>query len=340
MRRLGDRLGVLCGVVAGALAVAPAARAEGVSDATAAEAVSQAAAELLAQGFTSSACLKYREAASIEPSASRFLALGTCWERAGRTASAWEAYRRSGELAALGEPERELAARQGETRLAPLLTRLQINAPANAYATEVTIDLDGAHLAPALYGVAVPVDPGTHYVTAVAPGRQRWSLQVTLPATAATTELSVPALAPVAVTAAPTPPRPTPAADAPSGPDRNAARPGQTQRTVGLVLGGSGIATMGAGVAFAIAASKQQSRVDQLCTDEGTCPAAARADLDGARRDATIANVALGAGALTLATGIVVYLLAPSDRPKRSASVSVLPSFDTQAAGVLARGVF
>src|SRR5690349_7929874 len=140
-------------IFAVAFTVAPAGRAEPVSDATAAESLSEAATELLSQGFTTDACHKFRAAASLEPSASRFLAVGTCWERAGRTASAWQAYRRAGELATLGEPERELAARQGETRLAPLLTRLQLNAPANATETDLSIDLDGAHFARALYGV-------------------------------------------------------------------------------------------------------------------------------------------------------------------------------------------
>jgi serine/threonine-protein kinase len=321
----------------------PVARATGVSDATAAEALSVAAADLLAQGETVNACFKYRESVALDASPVRYLALATCWERAGRTASAWEAYRRAGELAALGQSEYGPTAHEGEARLSSQLTRLEVDTPADAAATELVVDLDGAHLAPALYGVPVPVDPGVHHLTAAAPGHQTWSLELTLPANAGTTRLGVPSMPSVAraaqVDASPLPiaarePAPSPAG---SSVDPGALRPGQTQRTVGLVLGGAGVATIGTGVVFAVMAANARAALDAKCF-QSICSASGKKEYDEAKRDAVLGNVALGVGVASLASGIVVYLLAPAE--KSAAATHLVPLVSERSFGLAASGRF
>jgi hypothetical protein len=334
------RAGGSCFAAALAIVIAswsPAAAAQ-VSDATAAESLASAAAELLESGDTEGACRLLRGSSGLDPSAARFLALGACWERAGKTASAWEAYRRAADVAGREQPDHAAAAREGEARLAPTLTRIQIDAPKDAAFIDLEVSLDGARFAPALYGVAIPVDPGTHSISAAAARHEPWSLELTLPPAPGVTAVGVPSLrfASRPATAKVTLNAPLPAPS--SVPDR-AANPGHSQRMVGLVLGGVGAAAIGTGVLFALKARDVRQDVDRRCSGGG-CTSQAVQLHDEARRYAVLANVSLGLGAASLATGIIVYAVAPSAAPKKAASVRVLPLFGDRSAGLVASGGF
>jgi hypothetical protein len=309
-----------------------------VSNATAAESLASATAELLASGDTEEACRKLRASSGLDPSAARFLALGACWERAGKTASAWEAYRRAADAPGSERPDHAAAAREGEARLAPTLTRIQIDAPKDAAFIDLEVSLDGARFAPALYGVAIPVDPGTHWISAASPEHERWSLQLTLPPAPGITTVGVPTLQfasrPAAPAAKPNAPLPAPV----DVQDRVANR-GNSQRIVGLVLGGVGAAAIGTGVVFALKARDSRQDIARRCADGG-CTARDMQFYDEASRNAVFANVALGLGAASLATGIIVYAVAPSAAPKKAASVRVLPQFGARSAGLVASGGF
>jgi hypothetical protein len=314
-----------------------------VSDATAAEALAAAGAELLAKGDSEGACRLYRESSRLEQSAPRLLALATCWERIGKSASAWEAYRRAGELASLGQADYAAAASEGEERLAATLTRIQIDAPKDAAFADIEVSLDGARFVSALYGVPVPVDPGLHRITATAPGRQRWSLELTLPAASGTTAIGVPLLPPSERATRVAPLSAEPTGDALLPVERRADRsndPGKNQRTVGLVIGGAGVLGLGAGVAFGLKALSAREKLEEQCAVQGACTESALASIDESRTYATASNVALGLGAASVAAGIIVYLLAPSAKPKRVASLRVLPLVDERSGGIAAFGRF
>ena len=316
------------------VAVGPrSARAEGVSDANAAETLGQAGESLLAHGDVQGACRKFRQSSTLEASGPRLLVLAQCWERAGKTASAWEAYRRA---AGLGPAETAADASEGEARVAARLTRLEVTPPTGADFGDVEVYLDGSRLSPMLYGVALPVDPGAHELTASAAGRQRWALELDLPSAPGTTSIRIPesSLALKPRTAPPTPALATGAETS-----ANAAPPGQTMRTVGLVLGGTGIAGLTLGTVFAFKARADHNDLQAACSGN-VCAESARSQLDKYRSDALVASTALLIGASSLVGGVVVYLLAPSGKASPKGHVAVAPLLGPGVAGLHASGTF
>jgi hypothetical protein len=125
----------------------------------------------------------------------------------------------------------------------------------------------------------------------------------------------------------------TRSADSDFDPDR-----GSTQRTVGWVLGGTGLASIGVGTIFAVGASSTRSSLDSRCPN-AVCAADAREQIDTLQAQMTTANIFLWSGLAFLAGGAVVYFTAPSrDRAERStASFHIAPSV---APGLFAAGRF
>ena len=97
----------------------------------------------------------------------------------------------------------------------------------------------------------------------------------------------------------------------------------------------AGIASLVVGGVFVGLTAMKTSDTDDLCPDKRCTTPAGRASLDEANTFANVANGTLIAGALLLATGVVVFLTAPSDDPD-SASIELLPG----PASLLVRGRF
>jgi hypothetical protein len=86
---------------------------------------------------------------------------------------------------------------------------------------------------------------------------------------------------------------------------------GDTQRIVGLVVGGLGVVGLGIGVGFTASAASKDSEADDHC-DGTVCRDAEGAALsEDARSAGNVATVALIAGAVAVAGGVVLYLTAP-----------------------------
>jgi serine/threonine-protein kinase len=335
MRRTFTRLGLVFYAIPALLAgVRGEARAEGVSDASAASAFAEAGAELMAAGDLPGGCRKLQQATTFDASATRFLALGDCWERAGRTASAWDAYHLAEELAMSGATDIVARAREGTARVEAVLPRLEITPPWGAEFADLELYLDGSRLSPLLYSVAVPVDPGLHELRASAPGRVPFALELTLPSGPGTTRVRIPesSLGRKPVLPEPDPPR------APIREDASEP-PGQTLRIVGLALGGVGIASLAIGTGFAVKAGNERSELEAQCPS-GICTMAGKDKYDAYTQHATVANAALIAGATSLVGGVIVYLVAPSAHPAKSRHVAVEPLVGPGFSGLSARGAF
>ena len=134
---------------------------------------------LLDDGQTELACEKLAASARLEARVATKLSLASCYERLGRTASAWREYQEVAALAAkAGESEwqRELYAIERVRVLEKKLVRLTIvvkDAPAG-----LVIRDNDRMVPPEQLGTAVPVDPGEQVITASAPGRQTWTTTV------------------------------------------------------------------------------------------------------------------------------------------------------------------
>ncbi|WP_437720006.1 hypothetical protein [Sorangium sp. So ce861] len=165
------------------------------ADTAAAQALFDAARQLMAQGKHAEACPKLEESHRLDPGIGTQFNLATCYEQVGRTASAWSTFLDvAGAAKAAGQLEREKVARQRATALEPKLIRLTITAPADAPA-DLQVKRDGALVGRAQWGTPVPVDPGKHTVEAWAAGRSPFVKTVELNKAGASETVAVPPLA-------------------------------------------------------------------------------------------------------------------------------------------------
>jgi hypothetical protein len=177
--------------------------------------------------------------------------------------------------------------------------------PANAPpGSEVT--LDGRPVPPALLGVPKPVNPGSHRLSARAPGRAPYAATVTLPEGGRQmVEISLETAAAPSAAAEPV------AASAP--------RHRTSALTVGLLAGG-GLAIVG-GTVTGIAAMSHKSSLDAACNPG--CPTNMSAELSAFRRDRALSYLGFGLGLAAAGTG--AYLLFHEGSSGTEVGALVLP---------------
>jgi serine/threonine-protein kinase len=315
-------------------------------DRAAAEALFNQALALMDAGNPTEACPKLEESQRLDPGVGTLLYLGACYEKLGRTASAWATFTDASYAAKdAGQTDRETVAKENAARLEASLSKLVIEVQApDTKGLQVT--RDGEAINPALWGSAMPVDPGTRNVEATAPGKQTWNGQIDVPAGPATVKLSIPPLedAVVAPVAAP-PPEPQPAARAapPEPPPAATPRdgdPGKQQRLWGWIgIGGGGAIALGGGV-FAVLAVSDNLRADDACrrSDPTLCGERGVTLGDSAHTKANVATALGGVGGALAVTGLVLLLTAPE--ADDSALLSLTPTWTASGAGVRLEGSY
>jgi len=256
---------------------------------------------LLAQNKLAEACPKLAESHRLDPAVGTLLNLGECYEKAGKTASAWATYIEADTLARrLGQGARaEFAANRAKVLGAslPMLSIDVTPARDGAGAVAVTVKRDGEVIAEPAWRTLVPIDPGEHRIEASAPGFRPFSRTISLtPGERA--HVAVPALAAAAPTAIVSSSSPL--------------------RAVGVVLVGAGALTTGAGLFFgARASSKNDDARSNFCNGV-TCTSRGEALLDEADNAATWSTILVSVGMTALVGGIVLFLAAP--KGKRSSA--------------------
>lgn len=255
------------------------------------------------------ACPKLAESQRLDPSTGTLLNLAVCHEKMGMLASAWNEYN---EVIALAKKDnrqdRVDYAQKRLSQVEPLLSRLTIDVPEEVAVEGFALKFDGTEVRRAAWGVALPVDPGKHQVTAIAPGKKEWSTHVNVTGEAQQMNVTVPQLE----DGPPEPVEGGETSDAASLEDR-----GKTQRILGLSLGGVGIVGIGLGTVFGVGAISKKGEAEDAGCDDETCPDAVAGGLrDDARTSGTISTIAFAVGAAAAATGVVLYFTAPKAPPK------------------------
>jgi hypothetical protein len=200
---------------------------------------------------------------------------------------------------------------------------------------------DGAAVAAALLGSAVPVDPGTHHLEVSAPGFRTFERDVALNEGAR--ETVAVELTPLGAEAA-QPSRssapPLVTTNAPPAADRD----GRFQKPLGLAVAGLGIVVLGVGTYFAFDAKSSLSDRDGVCPSRKGCSVAEGAKNEqltkDARKSARFANIGWASGAVLAAAGVTLWLTAPSEHPTAGASTRVTPWAGAGAAGCVVEGAF
>jgi hypothetical protein len=271
----------------------------------AAEALFEQGSQLVDAGRVAEACEKFAASQELDPGLGTLLHLADCYDRAGRTASAWALFREVQERSRrAAQQDREQIALERANALEAKLSRLELRVPAGREHSGLTLSLGGAVVPKASWNVAIPVDPGPVRIEARAPGKQPWSLAITLAAGPSKRVVELPELKQEPKTAQPVN----------MAAKRNEAAPSSAQRTWGFVTGGVGLAALAVGGVFGYRAysldksSKAECRADQpnACTPEG---ASLREQASAAARLSTVATIS---GALLTLGGVTLVLSAPS----------------------------
>lgn len=302
-------------------------------NAAAADAAFREGRALLQQGRYAEACRKLEQSFELDPATGTLLNLGACQEALGRTASAWATFSTAAERArSQRRPRREAEARRRARELEPRLIRIRIEADTSPEGLEIRL---GTANVDELIGVAIPVDPGSHSITASRAGHRPWSSTVAADTPGETIVVTLPELE--RLPEPPTPPlalEPTVPAVR-SVPD-DSRRRSRRRTALGLASAG-GLALIGAGVTGGLARlawndAQSTGCVDERCTDRVAFERATRA------RDLGIASeVLVGIGAAGLIAGAVVWLTAPEPD---ATTVGVGTTADGTGLGVLATGTF
>lgn len=285
-------------------------------DKAAAEALFVEGRKLMEAGRYVDACPKFEASQRLDPGVGTMLNLAECYEKSGRTASAWAEFREVISAARAAESkEREALARERAAALESKLTRLTIAlSPEASGIPGIEVRRDGNVVDSAELGTSIPMDPGKHVIEANAPGKQKWYRTVELNDSSREAQVLVPGLSAVGDTSS----VPPPVTD--SGPGTSS---GSGQRTVALVAGAVGVVGVAVGAVYGLQATSKWDDAKGACSNYPYgCPPKALDDREKAKSFATLSTVGFVVGAAGLAAGAVLWFTAGSHSEKQ-ASVGV-----------------
>lgn len=305
---------------------------------SAAVALYDAAEQLSAAKNFAAACPKYAESYRLDPQLGALLHLADCLEKNGQFASAYGSFRESIELAENLKEDRLKIATERAKALEPRVNKLSIEVSLAARVPGLQVLRDGLPIAEGSWGIPIPVDPGEHVIEARAQGYlpYRTTLNINGEGRQEVTQIAALVAAPVA-----TPVEPTKKTE---DTDTGTNDPGSTQRLVGWVIGGAGVAAVGVGVALQIQKGNRISDRDSLCPSGINCEAGTQARIDqltgDARSSQKYAIISFASGAIALGVGATLLITAPKSQTNRSARLQLAPLLGPNLAGLWATQTF
>jgi hypothetical protein len=273
-----------------------------------AEALFREGKKLGEEGNIPEACAKFKESQRLDPTLGTLLHLAACYSEEGRTASAWAAFNAAADMAQrVKQKDREELARERANELEARLSRLTVTAA--LLHDGLVVELDGSVLGEGTLGTALPIDPGSHVLKAVAPGKREWSQQFEVAAEPGAQEIQVPVLDDV------------PAAPAPKAEPKPVVAPvfadsgSSSKRTVGITLGAVGLVGIGVGSYFGLRAKSQADDADRFCRGS-VCTQEGLAGHEDARSSAFVANIMFGVGVVAIVSGTYLIVTSGPSRPQ------------------------
>ncbi|WP_437292907.1 hypothetical protein [Sorangium sp. So ce426] len=241
------------------------------------------------------ACRRIEEVVRLAPDAlGAKLTLGACYEGWGKLASAWSQYVLvEGAATKVGDLDRQMKAAIKAAALKPKLATLTIEVPASVRSIPgLTISRDGLPVREAQWSVPLPLDVGRHEMVVSGRGYKTRTQQIEIAADGERVAVPIAPLEPLRLAA--------PASE----------RPWQRPAAIAAMgLGGAGLAAGAVLGAMAIARNQE--------SNDGHCSAQDRCDLAGLElRQQAVglgngSTVALVAGGLLAAGGVVLFVTAP-----------------------------
>lgn len=293
-------------------------------DAENADKLDAEAKTLMEQHRYAEACARFAASDRLKPGTGVIMRLGLCYERIGKTASAWSTFRTAAARARLAGDTTlaELATKRADV-LEPRVPAVRVKLPTDVDAETIDVQCDGVPIDRATLRADAPLhlDPGTHTVQATAPGRR--AFRDTFDAAEGARPRTIVIALPL-VTTTPLPPPET----------RDG---GESRRTLAFVVGGVGVVGVVVGSVFGLSAMTKWNRAKDECASAPTGCSADALDLEhGVRTDATWSTIGFAVGAVGLVGGAVLLLTAPTQRT----SLRVAPMVAAGQAGVSIGGRF
>lgn len=275
------------------------------TDRSLAESLFEQGKQLMDASNYAQACPKLQESQRLDPGGGTLLNLALCHERQGRIASAWTEYKEALGMARRdGRQERIDAAIEHIAALEPKLPYLTLTVP-NAVEGE-EVKLDGAVVGSAAWGAPLTIDPGTHELTAKAPGKKPWSVALAL-SPSEKRSVSVPTLEPAEAPAAVASPPATPVAAVPQAPALRSEPKSNARSAAGWVIGGAGVVAIGAGSYFGLQTISKRKESTKLCPTDDSCIGDGVKLNKEAYTNAWLSDIGFGVGVIAL--GVGTYLL-------------------------------
>ncbi len=291
----------------------------GFSEGAAAEALFREGAKAFEAGDMEEACDKFEASQQLDSALGTTLRLADCYDRIGKTASAWAAFQQAANMAGKqDQPEREQIAAERAEDLFERLSYLTLEvAPSTAEIEGVQVLLNDTPVPAGSWGTPIPVDPGAQVVVVRAPGYQEWTEEVDVQAEPGKQAMEVPQLirqedaeTDASSSEQTTPYEPT-APEFSTDPSESS-----TQRVLAYVSGGLGVVALGASGYFAYRAYKlhDQSLEHCLAGEGNACSSRGKEIRDEARQKGDYATIAAAAGFALAGASVVLLLTEPSER--------------------------
>lgn len=330
-----------CLILISLLICEPAWAAADPRDPVAAEELFQQARRLMDSGKDPDACPKLEESQRLDPGVGTLMYLALCYERIGRTASAWSTYRVAASAARnAGQLERQRIASSRAEALEPQLSRLVLRVSIQ-HTPGLSLVRDGIALGQAAWNLGVPVDPGMHQITASAPNCQPYSVSVQVPPNGAETVFDVPTLKPVVkqdtkILGVIVPQRRTSPSNTPSDATGNGLRP---QHWAAIGVGALGVAGLGLGTYFALRSRSLDHEANQYRTPGTDVYDDRGFDLNQRALDhRDWARWSFVAGGVAIAAGATLFLVAPSSNGHGSTAVRIRATTGVSVAALTVEG--
>jgi len=338
-----------CILVIAVLGAAAPARAGG-PEAAAAEQAFDKGRELMKSGLYNEACEAFDQSERLDPQIGTLYNLAGCWEKVGKLASAWTAYREVAQRDTNGT--RRKAADEHAKALAPRMPKLVIKI--SAPVAGMSVMLNGSDVTK-LVGIETPMDLGTYAINVRAPGMQGWGGQASLVEEGKLVSVVVPPLLkegekPVVKTTTPPPPtkdivktQPEPK-PLPEGPVQVQPEEGGGNKhgTIAIVTGVAGGVALVGGLAVGAMAKSKLSEAEMLCGADHMCDDQKMTDdanalLASSRTRGNISTGLVAAGVVGLvASGVLWWTGRDSGEPH----TAVAPIVTTTSAGLAITGSF
>jgi hypothetical protein len=282
----------------------------------------------LARGALDDACSKFARSYALLPRHGTLLNLALCLKQSGKNVEAFHRFEEG--LAAAtqdGRPDREELARKHLDELKSKLAWLSIEVAQVQAVPKLHVLVDGVPLE--TLGSPQPAEPGTHLISASAPGRVSYEVTVAVEAGDSRT-IEIPPLAlepheaPLSSDARPQPivPIATPARRLHAD-----ASPSASRKPLGIAFLGTGMATLVVGGVVGLRAmldgrSLRRTCPELKCTSTSDL-AQANGIRDRARTAAHIADVTIPVGAIVAGVGLYLWMSEPTTKSERRSARTV-----------------